>query len=104
VDFASAGDRGDEGRILATGEAAHFRKSKFERGRHIQAGHVAGSKDELADGVFLEGAFFQHVVADALIRGQQDPTFRAHEGQPGLISGSPVKMSEMALKADSQLG
>ncbi len=103
MDFAGAGNRGDEGRFLPAGEAAHFRKSKFERARHIQAGHIAGSKDELADGVFLEGAFFEHVVADALIRGQQDPAFRAHEGQPGLISSSLVKMREVALEADSQL-
>ena len=59
-------------------KAAHFRESEFERGGHVAAGHVAGSKDEFPDGVFLEGALFQEVVADALIRCQQDPTFGAY--------------------------
>ena len=69
VDFAEAGDGGDEGWFEFAAEAAHFGKSLFERGGHVLARHVAGSKDKLADGVFFNGVFFEEVVADAFVRG-----------------------------------
>lgn len=54
-------------------EAAHFGDGEFKGGSHILARHVAGSEDELADSVQFEGVFFEEVVADAFVGGQQDP-------------------------------
>jgi len=69
MEFAEAGDRGDEGWVQFVGEAAHFGEGEFEGGGHVLAGHVAGSEDKLADRVFLESMFFEEVVADAFVRG-----------------------------------
>jgi len=73
VDFAEASDGGDEGWFEFVAEAAHFGDGEFERRGHVLAGHVAGSEDKLADGVFFESVFFEEVVTDAFVRGQQDP-------------------------------
>lgn len=78
VDFARAGDGGDEGRLEFVAETMHFGDGEFERGGHVLAGHVAGSEDKLAYGVFFESVFFEEVVADAFVRGEQNPAFRAH--------------------------
>lgn len=73
VDFAEAGYGGDEGWFEFVAEAEHFGDGEFECSGHVLAGHVAGSEDEFADGVFFESVFFQEIVADAFVRGQQDP-------------------------------
>lgn len=101
MDFASAGDCGDEGWVEFTAEAAHFRQSEFEQGGHFQARQVAGGKDKFADGVFLEGAFFEQVVADALIAGQQHPAIATHQRQPAFIGRSTIEMSMVALETDT---
>jgi hypothetical protein len=75
VDFAEAGDGGDEGWFESVTEAAHFGESEIEGGGHVLAGHVAGGEDEFADGMFFEGLLFEEVVSDAFIGGQQNPTF-----------------------------
>jgi hypothetical protein len=69
VDFAEAGDGGDEGWFEFAAEAAHFGEGEFECGSHILAGHVARGEDKLADGVFFKGVFFEEVVANAFVRG-----------------------------------
>lgn len=78
VDFAEAGDGGDEGWLEFVAETTHFREGEFERGGHVLAGHVDRGEDKLAYGVFFESVFFEEVVADAFVRGEQDPAFRAH--------------------------
>jgi len=78
VNFAEAGDGGDEGWLEFAAEATHFGEGEFEGGGHVLAGHVAGSEDKLADSVFFESVFFEEVIADAFVRGQQDPTFRTY--------------------------
>ena len=75
IDFAEAGNGGDEGWFAFVAEAAHFGDGEFECGGHVLAGHVAGGEDEFADGVLFEGVFFEEVVADAFVRGQKDPAF-----------------------------
>jgi hypothetical protein len=79
-------------------------RARRRRGGHIVAGHVTGSEDKLADGVLLESAFFEEVVAYPFIGCQQDPAFRAHQRQPDFISDSVLKVCEMALEPDTQLG
>lgn len=103
MDFADARDGSDERRFELAGETTHFWYGEFERGAHILAGHVAGRKDKFSDGVFFEGALFEQVVADAFIRCQQDPSFRAHQRQPGFIGSPTRKMSEVTLKVDAEL-
>ncbi len=92
VDVAEAGDRGDEGWLEFVAEAAHFGDGEFERGGHVLAGHVARGEDKLADGVFFESAFFEEIVTDAFVRGQQDPALRTYEGQPSLIENSSIEV------------
>jgi len=69
VDFAEAGDGGDEWWFEFEAEAAHFRESEFECCGHVLAGHVPGGEDKLADGVFFESVFFEEVVPHAFVRG-----------------------------------
>jgi hypothetical protein len=102
VDLADSRDRGDEWWIEFAREAAHFRESEFERVSHILARHVAGGEDKFPDGMFREGAFFEQVVADALISRQQNPALRTYQGEPSFIRSSPRKVSEMALEADDK--
>lgn len=73
VDFADASNGGYKGRIEFAGEAAHLRESQFERAGHVLTGHVAGGEDKLPHSMFRESTFFEEVVADALIRRQQNP-------------------------------
>jgi len=68
----------------------------------VLARHVAGGEDKFPDGMFREGAFFEQVVADALISRQQNPALRTYQGEPSLIRSSPRKVSEMALEADDK--
>jgi len=108
VDFARAGDGGDEGWLEFVAETTHFRKREFERGGHVLAGHVARGEDKLAYGVFFESVFFEsvffeEVVADAFVRGQQDPALRTYEGQPSLIENSSIEVSEVPLEVDAKL-
>jgi len=100
VDFAEAGDGGDKGWLEFVAEAPHFRESEFEGGGHILARHVAGSEDELADGVFFESLFFEEIVPDAFVRGQQDPAFRTDQREPCFIERSPLKVVNLALEED----
>jgi hypothetical protein len=102
VDFANARSGGDEWRMEFAGEAAHFRESEFECACHVLARHVAGGEDKFPDGMFREGAFFEQVVADALISRQQNPALRTYQGEPSFIRGPPRKVSEMALEADDK--
>jgi len=80
MNFSGASDGGYKGRFGSVAEFAHFVEGEFEGSGHILAGHVAGGKDELADGMSLQSAFFEQVVTDALVAGQQDPTFGTHQG------------------------
>ena len=102
MDFASASDGGDKWRFEFAGEMAHFWYGKFERGGHIFTGHIAGSKDKLANGVFLKSALFEEVVTNPFVGGQQDPALRAHQRQPGLIRSAPRKMSKVTLETDAE--
>jgi hypothetical protein len=54
--------------------------------------------------VFFEGVFFEEVVTDAFVCGEQDPAFRAYEREPGLIEDSAIEVCEMALEAYAELG
>jgi len=78
VDLARAGDGANEWWLELVTEAADFGESEFERGGHVLAGHVAGGEDKLADGVLFESVFFEKIVANAFVRSEQDPAFRAH--------------------------
>jgi len=100
VDFADTRDGGYEWRTEFPGEATHFRESEFERAGHVLARHIAGGENELPDGMFREGAFFEQVIANAFVSRQQNPALRTYQGEPGFISSSPRKVSEMALKTD----
>ena len=102
MDLADASDGGDEWRIELAGKAAHFWQSKFKRGGHILAGHIAGGKDKLSDRVFFEGPLFEQVVADTFIRCQQDPSFRSHQREPRFIGSPTRKVSDVALKVDAE--
>lgn len=73
VDFPRASDGSDKWRFKFTEEASYFGQSEFEGSGHVLAGHIAGGEDELANGMLFEGAFFEEVVADALISRKQDP-------------------------------
>lgn len=103
MDFAEAGDGGDEGWLEFVTEAAHFGDGEFERGGHVLAGQVAGGEDEFADDVFFEGVFFEEVIADAFVCGQQDPTFRTNQRQPSLVENTSSKVREMALETNAEL-
>jgi hypothetical protein len=70
VDLALAGDGGDERGIECAAEAAHLGEGEFKGGGHVLAGHVAGGEDEFADGMLLESAFFEKVVADSFVGGE----------------------------------
>jgi hypothetical protein len=93
VDFAKAGDGGDEGWFELVAEAAHFREGEFECGGHILAGHVARGEDKFADGVFFESVFFEEIVAYAFVCGQQYPALRAYEREPFFIECSSIEVS-----------
>lgn len=101
VDLALTGNGGDERRIEFAAEATHFGDGQFQGGGHVLAGHVAGGKDEFADGVLLKSAFFKEVVADAFVRGEQGPAIRADERQPNLVGDAPREVREMSLKANA---
>lgn len=103
MDFADASDGGDERRLNLAGEMAHFGYREFERGAHIVARHVSGSKDELADSVLLESALFQEVVANTFVGSQEDPALRTYHRQPSLIRSAPRKMSKVTLETDAEL-
>ena len=69
-------------------EVAHFVEGEFKGRGHVLARHVAEGKDELADGMKFQRAFFEQVVADAFVAGQQDPAQGTHQGQPDFIESS----------------
>ena len=75
MDFAGAGDGGDEGRLEFVAEAAHFGNGEFECRGHVLARHIAGREDELADSVLFEGVLFEEIVANTFVGGQQHPSF-----------------------------
>ncbi len=102
ADFAGAGDGGDERWFEFATEAAHACEAEFKGGCHFLAGHVAGSEDEFADRVLLEGASFEEVVTDAFVCRQQYPIVRAHFRQPSFVWGSRTKVIKVALEADSK--
>jgi len=104
VNFAGAGDGGDERRPGPAAETAYLVEGEFEGCGHILAGHVAGGKDKLADRVSLQSAFFEQVVADALVAGQQDPTFGTYQGQPNFIESSGRKMVQVTLEVNAEIG
>ena len=54
MDFAEAGNGGDEGWFQFVAKTAHFGDGEFEGGGHVLAGHVPGDEDEFPDGVFFE--------------------------------------------------
>ena len=103
MDFAKARDGGDEGWLKFAAEAAHFGDGELESSGHVLAGHVAGSEDKLADGVLFESVFFEEVVADTFVRGQQDPPFRTDQREPCFIERSTLKVVDVALEADITL-
>lgn len=70
MDFAPARDGGDEGWSEPAVETTHLGDGELKGGGHILAGHVTGGEDKFADGVLLESAFFEKVVADAFVCGQ----------------------------------
>lgn len=100
VDFADARDGRDEGRIDFAEEPAHLRESELERAGHVLARHVAGGEYKLPDSMNRESMLFEEVVADTLIRRQQNPAVRAHQGEPSFVRGSSRKVSEMPLETD----
>jgi|SRR5690348_1560737 hypothetical protein len=104
MDFADASDGGDEGRFKLSRETTHFWHAEFERGTHIFTGHIAGSKDKLADSVLLKSALFEEVVTNPFVCGQEDPALRTYHRQPSLIGGAPRKMRKVALETDAELG
>lgn len=70
MNLAEAGDGGHKRRLQLAAETTHPGNGQCEGGGHVLPGHVAGSEDKLADGVLLESAFFEDVVANALIGGE----------------------------------
>ncbi len=92
IDFAGAGDGGDEGRFGSGAQVAHLVERAIESCGHVLSRHVAGSKDELADGMELQSEFFERVVADAFVARQQDPAFGPYQGEPCFIESSRLKV------------
>lgn len=102
--MALPSDGGNKRRPLFAAEALHPGDGEFERGGHVLAGHIAGGEDELADGVFLEGAFLKKVVPDAFVGGEQGPAVHADKRQPSFVGDTAGEVREMALEADAQRG
>lgn len=88
MDFARARDSGYEGRPYLAREPLHFWECKFKGAGQVLAGHVAGSKDEFADGMFLQCLLFEEVITDPLVGSQQNPTVGTNFGQPCFIGSS----------------
>jgi len=104
VNLAGAGDGGDERRLGSAADATHLVEGTIEGFGHVLAGHVAGGKDELADLMNFQCAFFEQVVPDALVASQQDPAFRANHGQPNFIESSGREVGQVTLEANAELG
>ena len=104
MDFAAASDGGDEGRPELAAEALHFREGQFEGVGHLLAGHIPRSKNKFAHGMFFEGAFFEEVVTDALVRSEQDPTLGTEHREPCFIQRCLRKVGQVTLETDSVLG
>ncbi len=92
MNFAGAGDRGNEGGFGSTAKAAHFVKGEFEGCGHVLAGHVAGGEDKLADGMNFQGLLFEQVVAHAFVAGEENPPVGANQREPSFIEGSRRKV------------
>ncbi len=104
MNFAGAGDRGDEGRFVSTAKAAHFVEGQFERCGHVLARHVTGGEDKLADGMNFQGVLFEQVVAYAFVAGEEYPTVGANQRKPRFIECSGRKVVQVALEAHGELG
>ncbi len=88
VNFSGSSDGGDEGRFGSGAKGAHFAEGEFEGCGQVLTRHVAGGKDELADGMNFQSALFEQVIADALVAGQQDPAVGTHQGKPNPIESA----------------
>src|ERR1700719_4717881 len=64
INVAVAGNGGDEGRFGSGKQFEHLVERAFESCGHVLTGHIAGGKNELADGMKFESEFFERVVAN----------------------------------------
>src|SRR5260370_28064783 len=67
MNFAGAGDGGDEGRFGSVAEVAHFVEGEFEGCGHVLTCPIAGGKDELTDGMNFQRAFLKQIVTDTFV-------------------------------------
>src|SRR2546423_13720199 len=103
ADFAAATNGGNERWSNSAAKAAHLVQCKFQSRGHVLARHIAGGKDELADGMDLQRAFFEQVVADALVGSQQRPAVRADKGEPIFVESSALEVGQVTLERNSKL-
>lgn len=103
MDFPGSRDCRDKWRRELAAHPLHPAQCLFESGRHVVTGHITGGEYEFTHPILFKGALFKKVVADSLIGGEQDPTIPSYKWKPGFIGCAARKMSEVALKAGSDL-